>query len=206
MGIISVPITKAKASRDIDTDSLPDAVYQEALLLGLKELANRGTSKLTKASVNGDEAKLKDEASKIADKQIELMLAGDIRFSTKQVEKKASGVVMTEAMRLARNVVKDQLKAAKIKISHVDAKDITAAAKELVGADPSFIEQATANIEARKAKPAAIDITALVKVNPKKVAKAEADKAAARAEAEKVLSSKQAGIPTKSKPKAQVPA
>ncbi len=54
--------------------------------------------------------------------------------------------VMTEARRLVKEVVMNELHRAKVKISHVPASKITAAANVLIDGDPSFIEQAKANL------------------------------------------------------------
>ena len=81
---------------------------------------------------------------------------------------------MTEARRLAKEVVKNEIRAAGMKISFVEASVITKAANELIAADPSFIENAKANIEARSAVKSAINIANLVHESPKLVAKAEA--------------------------------
>jgi len=190
MSILQVPVTKGKGSIEIDADKLPIEVYEEALLQGLKVLANRGTSKITKEAYP-DEAEMKATAMAKAEEQVALMMKGEIKFTGKAKSKKASGAVMTEARRLAKNVVKDELKKNKIKISHVDAKDITAAANALIDEDPSFIAQAEANLSERAQVPVKIDVAALVKINPKKKAADEAKKAAEKAN--KPLSATQAG-------------
>ena len=199
MAIMQVPVTKGKGVVEIDTDAIPEAVYAECLLQGLKVLLNRGQSKITIAEL-GDAETVKTEAMLAAEKQKAKILAGDIKFSGKAKATKVSGAVNTEAMRIARNRVKDALKANSIKISHVAAKDITAAAKELISADPSIIEQAEAALKAREATPMPIDIKALISADPKLVAKAEARK---KKDAEgKPLSAKQAGmVAGRTKPK-----
>jgi hypothetical protein len=206
MAILQVPVTKGKGFIDIETNDIPEAVYAEALLQGLKVLLNRGASKITKEN-HPDEKVLREEAMLQAEKQKQQIMDGTIKLTGSKAKSKESGVVMTEARRLAKNLVKDMMKEKGIKISHVDAKDITAAANELLGEMPELIETAKANIAAREAIPVAgkIDISAIIKVNPNKVAKAEAEKAEKRKNAP--LSAKQAGK-TKargSKPGAQAP-
>ena len=205
MAILQVPITKGKGFIEIDTEdgeALPSEVYKEALLLGLKELCNRGMSKLTKASFNGDEEALKAGAMAQAEKNVEAIAQGKIRFLGKKAKTGESAAVMTEARRLAKNLVKDGIKAAGMKISHVEAKDITAAANELLANDPSLIEQAKANLEERAKVPAKVDlIKSLIKESPKLVAKAEA----ASAKKKTTLSKTQAGkVAPRAKPKAGV--
>lgn len=195
MAILQVPITKAKgAFVEIDTDALPQDVFTEAVLQGLKVLANRGTSKITKAAYpNADE--LKAAAIEKAEEQKTAMLEGKIKLTGQKKAGGVTGAVRTEAMRLARQLVKDEMKRAGIKISHVEASEITKAAKELLEAMPDLIEQAKATIAARQQEAdkvkSAINISELVKANPALVAKAEAKKAAAKKDAP--ISAKQAG-------------
>lgn len=204
--LVSIPITKAKGLVEIDVNNdVPDDVYAEALVLGLKELANRGMTKITKASTK-DEAELKSLAMAQANRNVEAIKASKIRFSGKKSDSKMTGEVKTEAMRLAKNIVKDLMKKAGLKISHTPASEITAAAKEVLDADASIIATATANIEARKKKSeggvAGIDISKLVKADPKLVAKDEAKKA--KEKAEKPMSKTQAGkVKPRAKPQAQ---
>jgi len=191
MAIMQVPVTKAKGIIEIDTDSLPEAVYAEALLQGLKVLANRGQSKITVKEL-GDAETVKREAMLAAEKQKEKILSGDIKFSGKAKATKVSGAVNTEAMRIARNRVKDAIKASGKRISHYTAKDISAAAKSLIEADPSILADAEAAIAKRSEIPVATDLLAMLKEDPKLVAKAEAKKA--EAAKDKPLSAKQAGL------------
>lgn len=198
--IISVPVIKGKGTIDIDTSMLPDDVYREALLQGLKVLANRGTSKVTKTTYPKED-ELKAKAMEVAEAQRQAMYDGKIKLTggSSKASGKVTGAVKTEAMRLARNLVKDELKRQKIKISHVAASDITAAAKALLEQDDSLIEQAKANLAEREKVPVSekINVAALVKVDPKKVAASEAKAAKAKAEKGEGLSAKQAGMVAK---------
>jgi hypothetical protein len=109
---------------------------------------------------------------------------------------------MTEAMRLARNLVKDAMKANKIKISHVKASEITTAAKALMDSDPSILVTAEANLKAREATPIKINIASLIHVDAGLVAKDAAKKA--KEKAEKPLSAKQAGkVAPRAKPRVE---
>lgn len=204
MADINIPITKAKDSVTIDSEALPQEVYEEALKLGLKELANRGMSKLTKAAFKNDEAALAAACLEQAQKNVEAIMSGKIRFAGKKAKTGESAAVMTEARRLAKNLVKDSIKAAGMKISHVEAKDITAAANELLAADKSLIEQAKTNLAEREKMPVAIDIKSLIKESPKLVAKAQAANEKKKAG---TLSKTQAGkVAPRAKPKAGVTA
>jgi len=204
MAVLQVPITKGKGFIEIDTedtDRLPSEVYKEALLLGLKELCNRGMSKLTKASTK-DEAELQSLAMAQAEKNVEAIAQGKIRFLGKKAKTGESAAVMTEARRLAKALVKDAIKAFGMKPSQVEAKDITAGANELLVSDqgPGLIEQAKTNLEERAQTKIKVDVEKLgIRVSPKLVAKAEADKAKKKS----TLSKTQAGkVAPRAKPKA----
>jgi hypothetical protein len=181
MALMAIPIVKSKGAINVDTDKLPEDVYAEALLQGLKVILNRGTSKITKALYPKEE-ELKAAANAMASKQLELCMKSEITFSGKAKAKKVTGAVMTEARRLAKLAVKAAMKEQGIKVSHVAAKDITAAANALIEADETFVKRAEENLKAREGEdqPIKIDVAALVKVDPKKVAAAEAKKAKAK--------------------------
>lgn len=196
MAVIQVPITKAGATIDFDTADLSDEVYAVVVMEGLKTLLNRGASKITKETYPV-EAERKNAALAKAAEQVEKVKAGEVKRGGK-AKSKESAVVMTEARRIARNLVKDAMKEEGIKISHVKASEITAAANELINSDPSILEQAKANLAAAETAPKAkINIKALIKEDPELVKKAEAKKAKERES--KPLSAKQAG---KVKPRA----
>ncbi len=193
MSIIQVPVPKAgkEAFLSVDTDSdIPSTdIYAYLLMLGLKTVLNRGQSKVTKTDIP-DDAKRQAEAMRIAGIQLEALREGKVRGAG-SATKKASGEVMTEARRIAKAMVKDGLRAAGQKPSHIAPKVISDLAKQLIDADPSILAKAKAVVEERKAAPVSDDVKALfanVKADPKLVAKAEADKAK-----RKQLSATQAG-------------
>jgi len=204
MPTLTIPVVKGKGTVDFDTEALPQEVYVEALRLGLKELVNRGMSKITVAKLEGEDlAKAQAAAMEVAQKNVAKINAGDIRYTGAAKSKSTlPREVQTEAMRIARNVIKDAIKAAKGKISHYKASEITAAAKEVLKGEqgPAIIKTAEANLAARKA-PEAIDLSALVsgmKEDPELVAKAEAKKK------KDTLSAAQAGkVVKRAKPAAQ---
>lgn len=188
--LISFALKNGAGEVSVDTARLPDEVYREALLQGLKVIAERAMSKITKEAYPV-EAERKAAIKAKAEANIQDMYDGKTKITGRAAVAKPKGAVMTEAMRLARNLVKDAMKANKIKISTVKASEITNAAKVLLEQDPSIIATAEANLAARSASPAKIDIASLIKVDPELVAKAEAK--AAKAKADKPLSAKQAG-------------
>jgi hypothetical protein len=197
MAILRIPITKAgNKPIEVDTDTdIPDAMYQLALEEGLKILLNKGMSKIATKGLEGDDLEgAKAAAFAKAEENFASLKEGKIKkgraTATDKNGGKVSGVVMTEARRLAKEVVKNEIRAAGMKISHVEASEITKAANALIAADPSFIETATANIEARAAKKVSgVDIASLIHESPKLVQAAEARKAASKT----TLSAKQAG-------------
>jgi hypothetical protein len=186
--IIKVAIAKAKDVIEVNIDDLPDAVFKEVLIQGCKAVLNRGMSKVTIALL-GDEDKVKTEAMAIASKNVEDMYAGKIRFTGGAKQHKVSGKVKTEAMRLARNVVKDEIKRGGGKISHYAASEITEAAKEYLETDAgkTLMDVAKANIEKREQAADAgakvlSGITSKLKTDPKKVAELEEQLSAIDAE------------------------
>jgi hypothetical protein len=199
MALMQVPVTKGKATVEIETDQIPEDVYRYVIFLGLKALVNRGMTKL-----EGSEEEKKAGAMEIAENNLNAIKAGKVRMVGLKTTKAGGGAIMTEARRLAKLVIKDEMKAAGIKVSYVEASEITRAANEYLETDEGkeLIEQAKANIEARAAKVAKskIDIKSMVKVSEKLVKKAEANKAKAK----EYLSAKQAGkVQTRLRPEAR---
>lgn len=189
---LMVPVTKGKGALEVHLSKLPDAVYREMCLQGLKVILNRSMTKITKETYPVAE-ELKAAAMAQAAKTLEAAYAGKIRIMGAKAEK-TSGAVMTEARRLARNLVKDELKRQKVKISYVEASEITKAANALIAADPSIIKAAEESLKARDAKAEAIktslgNIISAVPQSQAKIAKAAAEKA----KAAETLSKTQAG-------------
>jgi len=205
MAILKIPVTKAgNRLIEVDPGQLSDEIYAIALVEGLKPLINKGMSKILTKNLDGDELEAaKSAAYAIAEKNLENLYAGKVRkgrvAATTADGKKVPGVVLTEARRLAKEVVKNEIRASGGKISHYEASEITKAANELLAADSSFIETATANIEARTKIKSAVDISTLIHESPKLVAAAEK----AKAERKSQLSAKQAGKAAPRKPKGE---
>lgn len=180
MSTVQIAITKAKGKFvEFDTDDIPEDVYAYALKLGLKQLVNRGTSKLVK----GDEA----GAVELAKRQVEAIKTGKVRMVGGE-RSKVAGVVKTEAMRLARNAIKDEIKRQGYKISSYEAKEITEAAKTLLEQDPSLYETAEANLKARQEAKPKIELGKMIDLS-----KAETSRAPKKGE-KPALSAKQAGM------------
>ena len=66
---------KAKKLYEVDTDAIPDQVFREALMLGIRELLNRGMSALHNERLDVYDAKAKENIDKI--------MTGAIRYSGK---------------------------------------------------------------------------------------------------------------------------
>jgi len=191
MPVVQVPIVKAKTTLPVDTDAIPPEVYAEAVQLGLKVLANRGTSKITKSNYP-DPEELKMAALEAGQKQIEAINAGTIKFSGSAKATKVSGKVMVEARRIAKAQVKAAMRDAGLKVTLYKAAQITALANDLIAEDESIIAQAEANLaeqaKAAEAVKSKIDLSKL-KTDPGLVAKA----AKAKSDATATASATQAG-------------
>lgn len=198
---VSVPIAKAgdKAFLDVEIEQIPPDTWSLVILEGLKVVLNARMS--TVGAVTKLEGKeLEDahaHAMKIANDNRDKLMAGDLKAKTKATKSDIPREVQTEARRQAREVVRNTIRQAGGKISQYAASDITKWADAVIANDPSYIEKATAAIEARANLTQGIDLavvgmdkdTILSKVDPKKL-KAAADKKAA---AKSTLSATQSG-------------
>lgn len=202
---LTIPVTKAKSTVEIALSDVPNDVYMEALALGLKELVNRGMSKLTKAAFKGNEADLAEACQKVAETNLEKIKSSEIKFAGKKAKAKGlDRAVVTEAMRLAKALVKDAFRAQGHKISTIKASTITAYAKAYLDEDGGELyAQAQATLDERAKNPILAKVSAMSATlgpieDPKLVAKAAAEKAA------KPLSKTQAGK-VKGRQKAKAP-
>lgn len=180
---------------EVDLVKLPDDIYDAVMMAGLEAIINKvGMSKLmpgiTKAEGTDKEERIA-KIRQVAQATVEAMYKGSIKGASKA--KKASGAVETEALRLAKMMAKEQIKAAGQKVGAYSAKEQTALAKMILdrnrgalvaAAEKNLSERAgaiealkmpgleevfgaaKANDPANKAKP---------KVAPKRKAKGEGD-------------------------------
>lgn len=211
MAIHEIKITKADQSIRIDDADLSDETLLAVIREGLKVCLNAKMTKITGLKDAEGEAltKLHADAMEVANKNLSDLRSGNFKFPGAKAKKAESREVTNEAMRLARDIVRDLLRANGITISHVPAKDITTAAKNLVDTDETILAQARENIAKRSEVPEhRIDLSALG-LNTTAL-KAESDKAkeAASAKRKESLSAAQAGrtksrtVAPKAKPKA----
>jgi len=203
--VMEIPITKAKRSLKVTPSMLSDPMFQEIIFRGLAEVLNAGMSKITVKDLEGAElSNAQDAAFAKAEENLKTLMDSKVKHKGARgaaSKSKVSREVTTEAMRLARDIIKDQIRADGGKPSHYKASDVSKWAKELLEADASYYTQAEATIEARKTKPVAISLAGL-KPDATLVAKAEEKKAKPKTSGQ--LSAKQAGktAPPRSKPKA----
>jgi hypothetical protein len=198
--LLTIEIRAKCGSVDVDVDQLPIEVYEYALKVGLEAIINKvgmskiatGITKLTGKEAETAKAKVVEQAQKNVAALYDGSIKG-MRSATKR-----AGVVNTEAMRLAKAMVKELLRSNGYKISAFDAKELTAMAKEVLAANPDIYKKAEANLAERSATPVkGFDLKKMLgtkaddesfkakpKVPPKPKAKGEG----------KPLSAKQAGM------------
>jgi hypothetical protein len=117
---------------EVDTSMIQDmAVYQYIFQVGLETIINKvGMSKIAAGltKLEGDEkAKRIAEVTEQAQKTVQAMYDGDLKGA--KATSKRTGAVQTEAMRLAKALVKQTLRDNGYKISAFDAKEISDFAK-----------------------------------------------------------------------------
>jgi hypothetical protein len=173
--VLKVPVVKGKTFIEVSTSDLPEHVYREVLIQGLKVLVNRGQTKLTKGAIP-DPEKLKEAAMEAAEATLQNMYDGKIRMSGGAKSDKVPREVMTEARRIARAMVKDELKRSGVKVSYVESSEITKAANVLLADNPQIIEDAKEEVEKRAKAKVKIDVSKIPQ-SQKRIQAAEARKA-----------------------------
>lgn len=186
-----IKISKAKADLEVDFDALPPNVQLYIVEQGLGKLLNGATAKET-AATTPDEATRAANAMGLAQKKLDSLMAGKIVARKAAGDGKTPAVVMTEARRLAKNIVKAGLKAKGKKISDFTAKAITEAANLYLTDHQDLIAQAKASIDAANALASTAEVNVdAIPVDPVKVEAREKANAAKRAE----TAAKNAGKP-----------
>src|SRR6202035_3347651 len=149
--IFEVKLKGYAGSVTINTDDLGNDVYRAIFQLGLDALyakANGATKAL--AGITKLEGKAledrKAEVKKAADKTTEQLVSGIIPGAKAP---KASGAVNTEALRLAKNMVRDLIKSSGQKVGAYSAKELTAAAKVVFERNPHLVKLAEKNLAER---------------------------------------------------------
>lgn len=203
---IRVPVVKASTKEDpswveVCVEDIPQDVFNAVVMLGLKHFVNGGMTKIVGSKTDAS----RKAAMEIATKNVENVYLGKVRMPSGVSRSKVSGAVKTEAMRLARLLIKDALKASGVKVSHVPAKEITAAAKVYLESEAGaeVVTIAEANIKEREEKEKSQkDVLSIaikgIKVDPKLVAAANEKAAASRKITENKKAS--AGVVQRAKP------
>lgn len=196
MTILQIPVTKAgNKTIAVDTDTLHEKVYVAALASGIKTLVNGGATKLANVKdATTDEEKADFEAKAVAkaEERVAQMIAGTLKIGRAAAVKGPSAQVITEARRLARDLIRQAIKDAGGKVSHYSASEITSHANALLNdpdSGPGLITKAEENLEARTKSNIKIDASK-IKEDPELVAKAEKAKQEKKAG---VLSAAKAG-------------
>lgn len=184
MSIHRIPVNKA-GKKLIEVDSseagMSAEVYNAIFEIGLKHVVNLGMSGLYLRDF-ASPAEYEAAAWAIAEKQVEKIKSGKVTgVSKSKAPSKRSGEY-TEALRLAKIVVKSDLKAAGTSVGRVKAADITAAAEAYIAADlETWLAVGRNSLAAVSAPKSTINVAELVKEDPKLKAKAEKAKAASKA-------------------------
>ena len=155
--MLSIPITKTKTATgfktlEVDPNEFTDEVFQYLLAEGLKAVLNSRMTKVGAVTklIGKELEKAHADAMAIAQENLDDLKAGKIKHTRGKSKSTIPTIVRAEAMRLAKTAIKDAVRAQGYKPSHFSEKAYTALAKERIEADPSFIDQARENIEARK--------------------------------------------------------
>lgn len=202
-----VPITKAGKGKTLtvtkeEIAALSDSAFAAIVAAGLKVMLNANMSKFPTTDLEGEE--LETQQAKIMEKATEnktKVLAGEVKTrgstATAADGSKVPGPVMTKARQLAKEVVRNQLREAGVRISMVPATDITKYANVLVADDPSYIAEATKLIEEQKSKTGekanVLAKLAQLGISESPILVAKAEKAKAAKAKDKPLSAKAAG-------------
>src|SRR5258705_6118776 len=154
--LLTVTIRGKCGTLEVDTTNIvDDETYEEIFLIGVETVINKvGMSKIATGitKLSGAEAdKAKAAVLKQAQENVEAMYAGTLKGL--KATAKVKGAVNTEAMRLAKAMVKDLLRNNGYKIGAFDAKELTAYAKDVLAANTDLIKKAEANLAERAAAP-----------------------------------------------------
>lgn len=181
MSTINVQISKAKQELQISVEdfmALDVNVQIYILEQGFGKVLNAATSKLTKEKVAEEgltDEQVADQAMGLVAKRMDELKAGKVKRTRSAGKGKVPGVVMTEARRLAKNIIKAAIKASGERISAYEPKVITEAANEYLTQHPEVIEQAAASIEQAKTLAGVADVSG-IHTDAKRVAKLDAKK------------------------------
>lgn len=149
--IASIPLKSDCGEVTVNFDELPIEVYKMLLIEGAKAIINTvGMSKklpgITKLE-GEDKAKAVEAVRKQAEENVKALMSNTL--SKRGAKAKVSGAEQTEALRLAKILVKDHIRAQGQKIGAYSAKEITEYAKKVLEGNPELMVQAKKNLESR---------------------------------------------------------
>src|SRR5260370_35050889 len=105
MAIVQVPVSKGKSGTlECETDMIPEAHFQYALIIGIKSIIARGMTKIDKDD--------KDAIMEQAQKNLEALYSGKTRMVGAGRPSKVHDAGMVEGSRLAKLDVMDGLMSA----------------------------------------------------------------------------------------------
>ena len=146
-------ITISKAKRQLKiTDEMVESgfnedVYKAIFAEGLKSFLNKGMSGVKVKDLDDDELEeQRDKAFEIAEANLKMLLEGKIKKSRAKGPAKESRAVIAEGRRLAKEALKAAYRHAGKKTTGIKASALTAAADELIEADPVYLEKARINV------------------------------------------------------------
>ena len=149
--IAQIPLKSDCGEVTVNFDELPIEVYKMLLIEGAKAVINSvGMSKklpgITKLE-GEDKAKAIAAVKAQAEENVKALMSNTL--SKRGAKAKTSGAEQTEALRLAKVLVKDHIRAQGQKIGAYSAKEITEYAKQVLEGNPHLMVQAKKNLEAR---------------------------------------------------------
>lgn len=219
MALLSIPIAKGGKAAIFPFDSdlfndLPAEVQLEIIGAGVEKFLNAGMSSSEKFPaptklVGEDLDKAKTVALAKAEANLDDLKAGKIKvkYDTAKAKSKPATAedrqILSEAKRQAIAVLKNRARAQGIKpLSAVPASKWTELALQEIANNPKYVADAKAAIASRQTTTSDLDLSALIVLDPEKVAKAKAKAASTKADG---LSAKQAGLAAPHKGKGKVP-
>jgi len=136
---------------EMNFSTLPDQIYQALLIAGAEAFLNKanGAAKSLAGITKLEGKELEDRKKEVleaAEKTAQQLRDGIVPGAKKA---KASGAVQTEAMRLAKAMVKDLIRNSGQKVGAYTAKELTVAAKEVLERNPSLLQLAEKNLAER---------------------------------------------------------
>lgn len=186
---LRIPVVKAKGyvidgkaadHIEVELSKVPNDMYELALAQGLKDIINGGATKIKKEDYKTDN-EYRAEAMKTARERLEMVYEGKIKKSrsataTPEFEGYDAPII-TEARRIAKEIVKSQIKAMGKSVTRCDPSQITMWANEVLKSHPYLFKKAQENLEARKA-PKIEGLKIEVEESPKRIAELAEKKAA----------------------------